>query len=318
MTKGYVAIDIGGTSVKWALMDEAGAIAERGQVPTAFTCADELIRALVEVARPFCDRVAGVGVSAPGGIFEDDPDGTIHRGGALLYMDGVPLGRRLREALGVPVVVNNDGKCCALGEYAAGALRGTRCGVVLAIGTGIGGGIVIDGRVLRGAHCFAGEFSFLNNDVSQTPSMERVFAGTSGWRGLRAMVLAEKGLVEQDAPEVDGRVIFEWIAAGDAAARRGLERYCRLFDGWLVNLQAVLDPDVFAIGGGISCHPELIACMDEQMDEVLKGYAGGIAGMPRPRVRAAELGNDANLYGAVYECRRVCEERSRSGAVVAG
>ena len=150
----------------------------------------------------------------------------------------------------MPVVVNNDGKCCALGEYAAGALRGTSVGVVLAIGTGIGGGIVIDGRVLRGANCFAGEFSFLRNDVQAPVSMENIFAGTGGWRALAEMVLAEKGL--KDDGTVDGRKVFEWIADGDVDAQRGLDRYALMFDNMLVNLQAVIDPEVFAIAGGIA------------------------------------------------------------------
>ena len=169
--KEYFGIDVGGTAVKWAVLGEDFSIRERGSLPTDFATADEAVEALTGLIEPYRDRVSAVGVSAPGGIYEDDADGTIHRGGALTYMDGCPLGKLLRERFDMPVAVNNDGKCCALGEYAAGALRGCRTGVVLAIGTGIGGGIVIDGRVLRGAHGFAGEFSFLRNDVTQPASV---------------------------------------------------------------------------------------------------------------------------------------------------
>ena len=173
----FFGIDVGGTAVKWAVLGEDFSIRERGSLPTGFTTAEETVSALIGLVEPYRERVSAVGVSAPGGIYEGDVTGTIHRGGALTFMDGCPLGKLMREALGVPVAVNNDGKCCALGEYAAGALRGTRFGVVLAIGTGIGGGIVIDGKVLRGAHCFAGEFSFLRNDVTTAASMENSFAG---------------------------------------------------------------------------------------------------------------------------------------------
>lgn len=146
----FFGIDVGGTAVKWAVLGEDFSIRERGSLPTGFTTAEETVSALIGLVEPYRERVNAVGVSAPGGIYEGDVTGTIHRGGALTFMDGCPLGKLMREALGVPVAVNNDGKCCALGEYAAGALRGTRFGVVLAIGTGIGGGIVIDGKVLRG------------------------------------------------------------------------------------------------------------------------------------------------------------------------
>lgn len=175
----FFGIDVGGTAVKWAVLGEDFSIRERGSLPTGFTTAEETVSALIGLVEPYRERVSAVGVSAPGGIYEGDVTGTIHRGGALTFMDGCPLGKLMREALGVPVAVNNDGKCRALGEYAAGALRGTRFGVVLAIGTGIGGGIVIDGKVLRGAHCFAGEFSFLRNDVTTAASMENSFAGSA-------------------------------------------------------------------------------------------------------------------------------------------
>ena len=301
--KNYFGIDIGGTAVKWAILNEEFHVVTRGSLPTAFETADELVAVLADLVRPHLGEVEAVGVSVPGGIYEDDPDGTVHRGGALMYMDGCPLGRRLREELGLPVAVNNDGKCCALGEYAAGALRGVKTGVVLAIGTGIGGGIVIDGRVLRGAHCFAGEFSFLRNDVGPDSDLGLdLFSTSCGWRGLRDMVAAEKGIKSDDS--LDGHRIFEWVEAGDPAALRALSRYARAFDATLVNLQCVIDPEVFVISGGISARPELLAAMRAEMPAAVEAYKA-FGGIPEPQVKAAELGNDANLAGAVQEAMRL-------------
>lgn len=192
------------------MLGEDFSIRERGSLPTGFTTADETVAALISLVEPYRERVSAVGVSAPGGIYEGDVTGTIHRGGALTFMDGCPLGKLMREALGVPIAVNNDGKCCALGEYAAGALRGARFGVVLAIGTGIGGGIVIDGKVLRGAHCFAGEFSFLRNDVTTAASMENSFAGSGGWRALRDAAVARRACLR----------ILRWTAAASLSGSR--------------------------------------------------------------------------------------------------
>ena len=104
---------------------------------------------------------------------------------------------------------------------------------------------------------------------------------------------------------MDGRRVFEWIADGDMAAQRALDRYARSFDGQLINLQAVLDPEVFVVAGGISCHPELIDALRAQMPLALAGYEGTLAGIPVPQIKAAELGNDANLYGAVQEALRL-------------
>ena len=118
----FFGIDVGGTAVKWAVLGEDFSIRDRGSLPTGFTTAEETVSALIGLVEPYRMRVSAVGVSAPGGIYEGDVTGTIHRGGALTFMDGCPLGKLMREALGVPVAVNNDGKCCALGEYVAGAL----------------------------------------------------------------------------------------------------------------------------------------------------------------------------------------------------
>lgn len=302
-------IDIGGTNVKWAVVSENYEFGDRGSVPTAFPSPNELVDALVALVEPYRERIAGVGISAPGGIFshEVDPDGTIHRGGALTYMDGFPLGRALSERLGLPVTVANDGKCCALGEYAVGALCGTSVGCVVVIGTGIGGGIVIDGRVLTGVGGFAGEFSFLSNDINRPLDCHDTFAASSGWRGLRDNVASELGISDEGELEVlDGRRIFELLTTGEpdqvAAVQRGLDAYAELFDRALVNLQCVIDPAVFAIGGGISCHPELFEALNRKMDDVMSHYTGFLKDMPRPHVVPAQLGNDANIYGAVATC----------------
>lgn len=302
----YLGVDIGGTSVKWALVDDDFEMLDRGDVPTAFSSSDEVIQAIADIASKHAGTINAVGVSAPGLIFEDDPDGTIYHGGALTYMHECPIGRVLCEKLGVPVAVRNDGKACAMGEYAVGALKGARVGVVLAIGTGIGGGVVVNGSVLHGTHCFAGEFSMMRNDITEPLTIPNTFSDLCGWMGLRRFVLEAKGLADDPSyAEVDGRAIFEWIDSGDADARRGLDAYAAVFAGRLFNMQCVLDPDVFAIAGGISCHDVLIEAIEEALAEQRKAYTGPLDAMPLPRVTRATLGNDANLYGAVQEARKL-------------
>lgn len=210
----------------------------------------------------------------------------------------------------MPVTVVNDGKSCALGEYAAGALRGVDVGCVAVIGTGIGGGIVVDGRVLMGAGGFAGEFSFLSNNVNEPLDHCDTFATSSGWHGLQNLVAVELGISDEAELEaLDGRRIFELLEHGGAsevaAVQRGLDAYAELFDRVLVNLQCVIDPAVFAVGGGISCHPALFEALDRKMDDVMAHYTGFLKDMPRPHVVPAQLGNDANIYGAVATCLRV-------------
>lgn len=297
-----LAVDIGGTRVKWALVDEAYGTPDRGSLSTDFSTADELVAAVVSIAREHAQGIAGVAISVPGTVLEDDPTGTITGGGALGYMDGCPLGQRVREETGLPVVVMNDDKSCALGEYAMGALKGCRVGVALAIGTGLGGGIVVDGRILAGAHGFAGEFSFLPTAYDQGFDIRCAAALGLSWRGLRDEVCRQKGLPDAEREATDGRTVFEWINAGDAAAQRGLDAYTRRLATLLFSLQATVDPDVFALGGGISAQPALLASLRANIDAMYEPWP--LKQLPTPNVVLAQHGNDANLFGATYELRR--------------
>ena len=169
---------------------------------------------------------------------------------------------------------------------------------------------MVDGRVLMGAGGFAGEFSFLSNNVNEPLDHCDTFATSSGWHGLQNLVAVELGISDEAELEaLDGRRIFELLERGGAsevaAVQRGLDAYAELFDRVLVNLQCVIDPAVFAIGGGISCHPALFEALDRKMDDVMAHYTGFLKDMPRPHVVPAQLGNDANIYGAVATCLRV-------------
>ena len=118
----------------------------------------------------------------------------------------------------------------------------------------------------------------------------------------------EISALEARCAELDADVLRraqELPHADRAAAQRALDRYARAFDGQLINLQAVLDPEVFVIAGGISCHPELVDALRAQMPLALASYEGTLAGIPVPQIKVAELGNDANLYGAVQEAMRL-------------
>lgn len=295
----FFGIDVGGTQVKWAVVNDDYEIVEQGKIPTDFSSAAEVVDALVELATPYRDRIGAVAASVPGTVQEDDPDGTIVGGGALAYMDQCPLGRELHDRLGLPVVIDNDGKSCANGEYAAGALKGAKVGVVMVIGTGLGGGIVIDGTVFRGAHGNAAEISGITFDHSKGMSIPNLAAMSCGWKGLRDLVCAEKDV---DAEGVDGVQIFKWVDAGDEAAIRGLHTYANQIVALCHTLQVILDPDVIAIGGGISAAPALIQAIHEEEDRTYTGWP--FPQMKVPHITLCTMGNDANIVGAVYEARR--------------
>lgn len=105
-----LGIDIGGTGIKWALVSDEYEFGERGSIKTPHGTPGDLVGALAELIEPLRDRICGIGISAPGGLlsYADDPAGAIHRGGALYFMDGFPLGKTLSERFGLPVTVAND------------------------------------------------------------------------------------------------------------------------------------------------------------------------------------------------------------------
>lgn len=299
----YFGIDVGGTQVKWAIVNEDYQIIVQGKIPTDFSSADELVDALVKLVEPYRDRVGAIAASVPGTVQADDPDGTIIGGGALTYMDKFPLARALTDRLGLPAVIDNDGKSCANGEYAAGALKGTKVGVVMVIGTGLGGGVVIDGAVFRGAHGNATEISGIVSDHVTAPGkfdLSNMGAIRGGWMGLRHAICSEKGIT--DEKDIDGFKLFEWVDAGDEAAIRGLHTYARYVVCLCHTIQVILDPDAIAIGGGISAAPALIEAIHAEEDAMYEGWP--FPQMKKPNIVLCEMGNDANIVGAVYEARR--------------
>lgn len=295
---GYFAVDVGGTKVKWAQVAEDLTLGEQGSIDTAFSTADELADAIAALRAEHAPASAAVAISCPGQVPGDEA-GTVLGGGALRYLGGYQLGRAVATRCGVPATVENDGKAAALAEYARGALQGCAVGSVIVLGTGEGGGIVVDGRVLRGAHAFAGEYSFVFDDLTPGRGALLHMSGFQcGWPGLRRAVFAEKGLPVDES--VDGRELFSWINAGDEAACRGLERYAHDVALLCVNIQALVDPEVIAIGGGISAQPVLVEAIARQAHDFVAGLPFGE--FPQPRVVHAQFGNDANLIGATYAC----------------
>ena len=297
MPQDCFALDVGCHHVRWAHVTPAYGLRDEGCREA--TCADApaLVSVLSDVVAAHAADARCVCVSVPGTVDAHDCQGMVVGGGRLPYLDGVDLGAELSLACGLPVCVENNGKAYALGEYAAGALRGSKVGVMIAIGSDIGGGILVDGKLLRGAHSFAGEFSFVRHApiIGQYRSRDAM-AGLCSWQGLRRSILAAKGM--DDDESVDGHRLFAWINAGDDAALRGLHEYAKDLCTWIFNLQCIVDPDVVAIGGGISVQPALLEALHVSMRSMMADLQ--LPQVPRPNIVLAELGESAKLVGAVY------------------
>lgn len=149
-----MVFDVGGTEIKYSVMDEGLNRTDAGSVPTPQDTQEHFLNTLYTLYSPHRDEVSGIAMALPG--FVDTHTGFVSNGGALLYNTGTQVGQLVRERCGCPVTLENDGKAAALAELQAGALQGCCNAAVFIIGTGVGGGIIANGQLVRGIHFTAG------------------------------------------------------------------------------------------------------------------------------------------------------------------
>lgn len=247
-----LGIDLGGTKTEIVALDETGAIRLRRRAPTPNDRVRSLalVAALVTSAEAELGGAVTVGVGIPGSL---SPTTGRLRGANSTWLNGAALDRDLAEALGRPVRLANDADCLALSEAADGA--GAGCGTVFAVilGTGVGGGVVVDGRLLAGPNRIAGEWG--HNPLSWMTSEE--YPGPACWCGRRGCIEAflSGPALARDADGGDARdasLLEARAAAGDAAAAAALARHADRLARALASVINVLDPDCIVLGGGLS------------------------------------------------------------------
>ncbi len=285
-----LTFDIGGTYIKYALMNENNEFIEKGKVPTPQTSREELIDVLAEVYTRYAE-IAGIAISMPGII--DSINGYCSMGGALTYNNDFYLREALYEKCPVPIVMENDAKCAAMAEAVFGSLKDAEDGFVLIFGTMIGGGYVNSRRLVRGKHFSAGEVSYILAGRDGLPHKEEVFGNRCGTPRLCRMYAEAKNM---DPSQVSGVVVFDAVNAGDPAAAEVLRRFCHEIAIQIFNLQTIIDPERFAIGGGISAQPVFTETIRSCLAEMYENCPYSI---PQAEVVTCRFQNDANLVGAL-------------------
>lgn len=288
--KQCLCIDVGGTAIKYGLIDSDLNLTDKGEVPTPQEGMDEYLDALEKVYRQADDKARGIAMSVPGVI--DSANGICVSGGHLKYVKDYNLAETLEKRFNVPVSIMNDAKSAAMAEVRWGALSGCRDGVVIVLGTGIGGALIKDGKVHFGSHFAAGEFSFITLN-EHMDAREGNWAGRAGNLRLRTLVAHAKGI---DDPEtINGYDVFRWAKEGDPLVLMALEQFTRGIAHMIINLQVIYDPDRFVIGGGISRQPLLLEYIHKNLDYFYTQFKwpGGKAD-----VTTCKFFNDANLIGA--------------------
>ena len=296
--KNYLVFDIGGTAIKYALVSEDAEILEKGSVPSPKRDAsrEEFFDLLDTLQKPYAGKYAGIAVSAPGII--DSVNGVIRVIGAFHCLRMCNVKEILEERFGVPASVENDGKSAALAEYWKGSLKGHENGAVVVIGTAVGGGLILDGKLRRGNDFFAGEFSCMCTNINE-PDISKSYWSELGTYGLLRRIAARTG---EDVASLSGKEAFRRINEGDPDALSALKEYTDRLAMQIFSVNILLDLDLFCIGGGISVQPKLIESLRQSISEIPSYNPDFRAGtiLPLPKVEVCRFGNDANLIGALY------------------
>jgi len=325
----YLVIDNGGTFIKPALFDGEGNLIEiLEKIPTKtfdmtglggslageeitneemaaslkgpMNSVEGYLEALDPVVKPLVGEIDGIAMSFPG--VNDSDKGFCYSGGAFFFADHINLADIMTEHYGVKVTLENDGKCAALAELWKGSLQDVQNGAVLALGTGMAGGVIINGEILKGRRFSAGEFSYMMNDISGKADnfFSASFTSNSAM-GICMKVAYAKGL---DPQTVDGFKVFELAKEGDPVVLGILDMNCTEIIGQIYNMTAMLDLDCVAIGGGISKEPMMIKMLQDKA-EALNAKNEEMIGkltsfFPRVHVRPCTFYNEANMVGALY------------------
>ena len=292
----YLAIDIGGTYVKYALMSEMAEILEKSKVRTPVgydKTIDDLMCVLEGIITGYLPDIEGIAISMPGIL--DSETGYSYTGGAIHYLFDQNLSLLLQNRFNIAVTIQNDGKCAAVAELWKGSLMNVKNGAVVLLGTGVGGGIIIDGKLYTGKNFAAGEMSFMLTN----PDREEYWGSTNGVNYLLKLA-SEK--TEIPVSELDGVKVFEMANQGNEMILNAIEMYTEKLAIQLFNLQALLDLEVFAIGGGISSQPILLEYLQKHIDNLCSRhpYRDFMPLLLTPKVTTCKFFNDSNLIGAMY------------------
>lgn len=290
--KNYLSIDIGGTNIKFARLDNSGKIIEQDKVATP-NDKDSFLQTIDQIIAKYISEIKGIAFCAPGKVEKTK----IRFGGSLPFLDGIDFAEIYGKKYHIPVGVINDGKASVLAENWLGSLKDEDNCAAITLGTAVGGGIIVDGHLLRGVHYQAGELSFMIADSLHAKDM----AGNVGTLDSAVGLVESINKVTKHDDFKDGRHAFEMIKQNVPEARESFTFYCRQIAILILNIQSVIDIRKFAIGGGISAQSILISGINDAYDELTNRLNPMIGQtLHKPDIVASEFRNDSNLYGALY------------------
>ncbi|MCI8354728.1 MAG: ROK family glucokinase [Lachnospiraceae bacterium] len=302
--KNYVfGVDIGGTTVKLGLFDTQGNVLDKWEIPTRTE--DNGSHILPDIAESIRekmklidrDSIAGVGVGAPGPI---DGDGVVHRA-VNLGWGTFSIKDTLEDLLNLPVMAGNDANVAALGEMWMGGGQGCRDLIMVTLGTGVGGGIIVKGKMLTGFTGAGGEIGHMHVEDREEETCNcgnkgclEQYSSATGITRLANRLLAscDRDSVLRQG-EVSAKTVFDAVKARDPLAVEVAEKFGKYLGDTLASIACVVNPETIVIGGGVSKAGEVL------IDFIRPNYEKNVfCGSREVKFSLATLGNDAGIYGA--------------------
>ena len=308
----YVGIDLGGTNIKTGIVDEQGKIIAKSSIPTksertadevAFDMAFEVLN-IVKTNKISMDELVGVGIGRPGAI--NSGAGIVDYSPNLGWYN-VPIAELILKRVKKPVKVSNDANVAALGETLFGAGKGYKDTILVTLGTGVGGGVVIGGKLFEGNESKGAELGHsvivVNGQqcgCGRRGCFEAYSSATALIRETKEAMLRDRGskmwdFVGGDIDKVDGKTAFETEKQGDATAKLVVNNYVLYLSEGLLNLCNIFRPEAIMLGGGVCAQGDnLLNRLKTRMQALHYGYQG----TPAVDLLIASLGNDAGIIGA--------------------
>lgn len=299
-------IDIGGTTVKMGLFQEDGILKEKWEIKTRteengkYILGDiaDSVKENMKQNEISTENLSGIGVGVPGAVLNFSKVNEC----VNLGWGSVDVAAQLSDAIGCPVRATNDANAAALGEIWMGAASDCKSAVMITLGTGVGGGIIVDGKIIDGSHGYGGEIGHMTVDpeddrvcnCGKTGCLE-LYASATGivYETKKALAQTEKESSLRSMDTITAKDIFDAAKDGDEFAKdqvKALGQKLALASG---NIALMVDPEVFVIGGGVSKAGQILL---DAIEEYYKKYTFGKA--QESKFVLATLGNDAGIYGA--------------------
>ncbi len=308
----YIGIDLGGTNIAVGLVDGSGKIIHKDSIPTRREREYQEILKDMAILSNKVIKDAGVAIEDVKSIGIGSPGTPNNEKGILVYTNNlnfknVPMRKEIQQYINLPVYIENDANCAALAESVAGAAKEVEHSVTITLGTGVGGGVVINNKIYSGFNFAASELGHLIIQIEGEPCtcgrngcFEAYASATALIRQTKEAIIANpecliNKLVDGNMDKVDAKVAFDAAKQGDATGKKVVDQYIKYLAEGITNVINAFMPEILVIGGGVCKEGEYLL---KPLRELVGKGVYCKEGVPQTEIRVAQMGNDAGIIGA--------------------